>query len=226
MAAMKRIALALMAAVALAPIAGSALAQNAPAAAKAALTQTQLTGAERTAALNAASASLNRIAAVQGRFSQIAPDGSPSQGDIYLQRPGKMRFAYDAPSPLTIVSDGTTVAVEDRTVRDVSRVPLRATPLYYVLKRDVNLERDARVTRVVRSGDQLLVTARDRTGEADGEITIVFSGPTYDLRQWSITDGQRQTTRITLSGVRGAGRLDPRLFRVQSGGDPTARKGR
>ena len=185
----------------------------------------QLTGADRTQALVQASAALNRISAVRGRFSQIAPDGSASQGDIYLQRPGKMRFAYDAPSPLTIVSDGATVSVHDSSVRDVSRVPLRSTPLYYVLKRDVSLERDARIVRVARSGGDLLVTARDRTGEADGEITITFAGPAYELRQWSVTDGQRQTTRITLSGVRAAGQLDPRLFRVQ-GSDPTARRGR
>ncbi|MDX2233584.1 MAG: outer membrane lipoprotein carrier protein LolA [Hyphomonadaceae bacterium] len=229
---MKQTALALAALLALAPMAGSAVAQtsNAPGAssgaAKAALSETALAGAERTQALAAASAALNRITAIQGRFTQVAPDGAQSQGELYLQRPGKMRFAYDAPSPLTIVSDGTTVAVEDRAVRDVSRVPLRSTPLFYVLKRDVNLERDARITRVTRSGDQLLVTARDRSGEADGEITMVFAGPAYDLRQWSITDGQRQTTRIKLSAVRRAGALDPRLFRVQAGADPTARKGR
>ena len=125
---------------------------SAPAVARQALSQVQLTGADRTQALVQASAALNRISAVRGRFSQIAPDGSASQGDIYLQRPGKMRFAYDAPSPLTIVSDGATVSVHDSSVRDVSRVPLRSTPLYYVLKRDVSLERDARIVRVARSG--------------------------------------------------------------------------
>lgn len=215
---------ALVAVLALSPLAGPASAQSA--AVKQALAATQLTGADRTAALAAASAALNRIQAVQGRFAQVAPDGSRSQGDIYLQRPGKMRFQYDAPSPLTIVSDGATVSVEDRSVRDVSRVPLRSTPLYYVLKRDVSLERDARITRVAKSGDQLLVTARDRTGEAEGEITLQFTGPSYALQQWTITDGQRQTTRITLSEVRAASRLDPRLFRATVGADPTARKTR
>ena len=176
----------------------------------------ELTGAQRTAALAEASGALNRIAAVQGRFTQVAPDGSQAQGKVYMQRPGKLRFEYDPPSPLTIVADGAIVAVEDRSMRDVQRIPLRSTPLYYVLKRDVNLERDARITRVVQQGDNLLVSARDRSGEAEGEITITFTGAARDLRQWSITDGQRQTTRITLSQVQGAARLDPRLFRVST----------
>ena len=108
----------------IAPLTASA--QSAPAIVRQALAQTALVGADRTQALAQASAALNRIASVQGRFAQIAPDGTRSQGDIYLQRPGRMRFQYDAPSPLTIVSDGSIVSVEDRSVRDVSRVPLRS----------------------------------------------------------------------------------------------------
>lgn len=176
----------------------------------------ELTGAQRSAALTEASAALNRISTLQGRFTQVAPDGSVAGGRLYLQRPGKMRFEYDPPSPLTIVADGAVVGIEDRSMRDVQRVPLRSTPLYYVLKRDVNLERDARITRVVMQGDNLLVSARDRSGEADGEITITFAGAARDLRQWAITDGQRQTTRITLSQVQNAGGLDPRLFRISA----------
>lgn len=174
----------------------------------------ELTGAQRTTALAEASAALNRITTLQGRFAQAAPDGSLAMGRIYMQRPGKLRFEYDAPSPLTIVADGAVVAVVDRSMKDVQRVPLRSTPLHYVLKRDVNLERDARVTRVIQQGGNLLVSARDRSGEAEGEITMTFVGAARDLRQWVITDSQRQTTRISLSDVQSAGALDPKLFRV------------
>jgi outer membrane lipoprotein-sorting protein len=212
---MKKIALALAAAALLSGPPLAALAQTRAPTTRAALPG-ELTGAQRVAALAEASAALNRINTLQGRFAQAAPDGSLSVGRIYMQRPGKLRFEYDAPSPLTIVADGSVVAVEDRSMRDVQRVPLRSTPLYYVLKRDVNLDRDARVTRVVQQGPELLVSARDRTGEADGEITMTFAGPTRELRQWTITDGQRQTTRISLSQIQAAGRLDPKLFRIST----------
>ena len=182
-----------------------------------------LQGAERTRALAEASAALNRIAAAKGRFAQIAPDGSATGGEISIARPGRLRFEYDKPSPYTIVSDGSTVAIEDRALKDITRVPLRSTPLHYVLKKDVSLEKDANVTRVARLGSDLHVTARDRSGEADGEITIVFGGPSYALKQWTITDGQRQTTRITLSDIKAVPKLDPRLFRLESGRDPTSR---
>ena len=213
---MKKLALALAASTALVGLPLAALAQNrAPAATRAPIAG-ELSGAQRSAALTEASAALNRIAAVQGRFTQIAPDGSQAVGRIYMQRPGKLRFEYDPPSPLTIVADGSVVAVEDRSMRDIQRVPLRSTPLFYVLKPQVNLEQDARITRVVQQGDNLFVSARDRSGQADGEITITFAGASRELKQWSITDGQRQTTRITLSQVQTAARLDPKLFRVAS----------
>jgi outer membrane lipoprotein-sorting protein len=183
-----------------------------------------LTGTERAQTLAAASASLNRLASVQGRFVQVAPDGRVTQGSVYLQKPGKVRFDYDPPNALLIVADGATVAIEDRRLKDVSRIPLRSTPLYYVLKRDVNLERDARITKVARSGDSILVTARDRTGEAEGEITLTFAASGYDLRHWEIVDAQRQMTRISLANLRAAPRLDPKLFRVQDAKDPTARR--
>lgn len=193
------------------------------AAAKAAL-PVLLSGAERAQTLAAASASLNRLASVQGRFVQVAPDGRVTQGSVYLQKPGKVRFDYDPPTALLIVADGATVAVEDRRLKDVSRIPLRSTPLFYVLKRDVNLERDARITKVARSGDSILVTARDRTGEAEGEITLTFSAGAYELRNWEILDAQRQMTRISLANLRAAPRLDPKLFRIQDTKDPTARR--
>jgi outer membrane lipoprotein-sorting protein len=214
---MKKFALAAAGAALLVGLPLAALGQTkAPAVATRPALPGELTGAQRVTALAEASAALNRITTIQGRFAQSAPDGSLSLGRIYMQRPGKLRFEYDSPSPLTIVADGSVVAVEDRSMKDVQRVPLRSTPLYYVLKRDVNLERDARVTRVVLQGGNLLVSARDRTGEADGEITMTFVGATRDLRQWTITDGQRQTTRISLSDVQSAGQLDPKLFRVSA----------
>lgn len=176
----------------------------------------ELSGPARDAALAAASASLNRQKNIKARFVQVAHSGALSQGDLYMQRPGKLRFAYDAPSPLTIVANGNVVAVEDSRMRDVTRVPLRSTPLFYVLKDQISLAQDTRVLRVAREGDALYVTARDAKGEARGQITMMFVGNDYTLLQWSITDGQNRTTRVSLSNVQSVTRHDPSLFQTQS----------
>lgn len=210
-------------------MANGALAQTAgaPAAALAAPSppaQGLLAGAPRAAALSQANAALNAMQRVEGRFLQIAPDGNVSQGSFYLSRPGKVRFAYDAPSPLVIVSDGVTVAIEDRGLKSVDRTPLRATPLYFVLKQNINLEADARVTKVERDGEQLLITVKDRKGQADGAITLGFVGLREpELREWRVSDGTGQTTLLSLRGVRPSTGLDPRLFILENKRDSTAR---
>ena len=42
---------------------------------------------------------LNSLQSVTARFTQESADGSTATGLFYLQKPGKMRFEYDAPSP-------------------------------------------------------------------------------------------------------------------------------
>lgn len=205
---------------------GSVAQAQSPGAAASASARLDLTGTERAAALTRANAALNAMQSVEGRFLQIAPDGGVTQGAFYLNRPGKVRFVYDAPTPLVIVSDGVTVAIEDRNLKSVDRTPLRATPLYFVLKQNINLEADARVTRVERAGDQLLITVRDRKGQADGAITLGFVGTTEpELREWRVSDASGQTTLLSLRGVRPSLKLDPRLFIMENKRDSAARSG-
>jgi phage N-6-adenine-methyltransferase len=38
-----------------------------------------------------------------GNFVQVGPDGTKTKGDFYIQKPGKMRFEYDPPTPIAII---------------------------------------------------------------------------------------------------------------------------
>ena len=171
-----------------------------------------LTGQPRADAITAANAALNAQRAVQGRFRQVAPDGSVATGVFYLQRPGRLRFEYDAPATMLIVADGSVVAVNDRELRTTNRSPLRETPLYFVLKNNVDLNRDARVTEVSRLGGATLISARDRSGQADGLLTMRFAAGA--LQGWDVIDAAGALTRITLTEQRPAGRLEARLFQI------------
>jgi outer membrane lipoprotein-sorting protein len=187
---------------------------------------TELTGTERTAVLGRASAALNAFRMAQGRFTQTAPNGARTNGGFWLQRPGKVRFEYDAPSPLLIVANGTTVAIQDRSLRTTDRVPLNTTPLQFILKSQTNLEADARVTRVARIGDTTRISLRDRSGRTEGELTLIFNGAAMTLTQWIVTDGSGGTTTVALSGITQPGRIDPRQFILPDTADPTRRGGR
>lgn len=174
-----------------------------------------LEGAERTAALAAANRSLNAIRRLQGRFRQDAPGGARSTGRFYIERPGRLRFEYDPPASLVIVSDGSVVAMRDNALRTTDRTPLRSTPLHLILGERIDLERNARVMRVSRSGEWTMITARDRGGQTDGHIALQFHGPEAELRSWDVVDATGARTRITLSDVTAPASLDRGLFRLE-----------
>lgn len=174
-----------------------------------------LNGADRASAIAAANQSLNAVTRLQARFVQTAPGGARSPGTVYLQRPGKLRFEYDPPATLLIVSDGSVVAMRDTALRTTERTPLNSTPLNLILGERIDLERNARVTRVSRAGLWTMITARDRSGRTDGFITLNFYGPSAELRSWDVTDATGSRTRISLSDITRPASFDRRLFRLE-----------
>lgn len=208
-------------------MASAALAQTAPAPTTAPPADrglVYLVDAERAQAIAAANAALNGLATIEARFFQIGWDGASSQGKVVMARPGKVRFAYDAPTKLLIVADGATVAIEDGALKTVDRAPLRSTPLWFVLKKEIDLGRDATITEVRREDGLLFITVQDRSGEAQGALTLVFDGAPLALTQWVVRDPQGYVTRVALSDVTALDKVDPRLFVVNDENDPTDRR--
>ncbi len=207
----RRLALLGLSALAFAP---NALAQGLRPRTSEAATLVTLEGADRAAALTRVNAALNGVRALQGRFTQTSPGGSRATGQFYLQRPGKLRFQYDPPATLLIVSDGSVVAMRDTAMRTTERTPLRSTPLHLILGENINLERNARIIRVSQAGEWTVVTARDRTGEMDGALSLHFDAANQ-LRSWDVTDATGARTRVTLSDITQPASLDRNLFRLE-----------
>lgn len=155
---------------------------------------------------------LNAVETLRSRFIQIAPDGSFAEGDLALSRPGRLRLDYDEPNPLRIIADGTTVAVEDRALETVDRIPLRSTPLWWLLKPEINISEDAAIVSMESEFGFLYLTLRDPSGEMEGEIMFVFAEPNYELREWFVTDALGEITRVSLTDVQPGVNLNPRLF--------------
>ena len=128
-----------------------------------------------------------------------------------MRRPGRLRFEYDD-APMLIVSDGSTVAVRDTDLETTDRVPLRSTPLWWILTDDVDIGRDAIVRDVWEQDGFIYVGIEDRDEEVQGSALFLFDADTYLLSQWYVTDATEMTTRIALEDVETGVSLDPRLF--------------
>jgi len=171
------------------------------------------------AALARVNEALNGLETLQARFTQIAPDGSASEGTLSLRRPGRLRFEYAAPSPLLIVADGSTVAIHDTALETTDRAPIRATPLWWILKDEVSLAEDARVLDVWTEHGFVYVSLTDADGEMEGEAVFLFDAETYALNQWFVVDALGQTTRVLLDSVETDITLNARLFVLDDADD-------
>jgi outer membrane lipoprotein-sorting protein len=155
---------------------------------------------------------LNGIKTLQGRFVQIAPDGSVTQGEVYLRRPGRMRFKYDPPTPVLIVADGVWLVLWDKELDQVDRIPLSSTPLAFLIRDKVSFDDPIIIRKIIRQTGLLNVTVYDKRREDDGDITLVFSDRPLALRQWVVTDPQQLQTRVSLYDIETNVPLDIKLF--------------
>jgi outer membrane lipoprotein-sorting protein len=169
-----------------------------------------LSAAERSKLLKEAAKALATVKTARGKFEQYSPDGSYSTGQFAMSRPGKVRFDYDDPVPLVLVSDGTTVALQDSDLETTDRVPLASTPLSLLLSSTLDFEKEAEVVDVRRMGDQTNITVRDKTGEMDGTLTVVLADNA--LTGWRTVDANGGRTSVMLSGIETGAKLNPRLF--------------
>ncbi len=179
----------------------------------------ELPADEWPAVLAATSSALSAAETAKGNFIQTNPDGSITTGTFALNRPGRMRFDYDDPTPVLIVSDGTTVAMEDSELETIDRVPIGATPLGLILSTDLNVDEDVEVLSVMQNAERYGVRVEDASGELEGTLTMVFDKATYELLGWLATDGNFRTTVVDLTDVETNVRVDPRLFRLDDAED-------
>jgi outer membrane lipoprotein-sorting protein len=91
---------------------------------------------------------LNDLSTLRSDFVQINPDGGRVTGQLYYERPDKMRLDYDPPSDILIISDGLQLIYYDRKLEQVSHLFIGSTPLGFLLSDDIRLSGDVTVTRL------------------------------------------------------------------------------
>lgn len=152
--------------------------------------------------LSAVSGYLNRLVTAQGGFTQINGDGTLSTGQIYIKRPGRIRFEYNAPDNSLMIAGGGQVAIFDpRSNTAPDRYPLNQTPLSIILERNVDLARRRMVTGHTSDGTSTTVTAQDPDHPEYGNIQLVFTANPIELRQWVVTDDTGGQTTVILNDV-------------------------
>ena len=167
--------------------------------------------------LSQISAYLNQLQTAQGGFTQINADGTLSTGQIYIKRPGRIRFEYNAPSDSMVLAGGGQLAIFDaRSNTGPDRYPLNQTPLSIILQPNVDLGRESMVTNVATDGTTTTVTAQDPDNPDYGSIQMVFTANPIELRQWVVIDDLGAETTVILNDLISGGVIRDILFNIQA----------
>lgn len=156
----------------------------------------------------------NQMSDMKGVFVQTNADNKRSRGKFYVKRPGRFRFDYGAPSKLVIISDGVYLAIQDFDLKTDDRISLDNTPFRVLMRKDVDLLRDAHVLQVQDIDDVIVLALEDRNADNPGRIKLFLAKkPTLELKEWITTDPQGLDTRVELHDMSKADDLDPNLFK-------------
>lgn len=158
----------------------------------------------------------NNIRFFSGNFVQVGSDGKRITGKFWVSKPGRMRFDYDAPSPLQLLADGTSVAVRNRKLNTQSLYLIKQTPLRFLLAERLDLIEDSKVLAVGREQAGISVILEEGSAISGGKsrIQLTFPSPNYDLKQWTITDPQGYDTTVTISGIDRKLQLPDKIFYI------------
>lgn len=159
---------------------------------------------------------LNDLTTFKADFVQINPGGGTTTGELYYQRPDKMRLDYDPPSDILIISDGWWLIYYDRQLEQVSHLTIGSTPLGFLLSDEIRLSGDVTVTDVQRGAGELHITLVQTAEPNQGSIQLSFAEDPLELRRWTVVDAQGLATHVVLERPEAGLSLDRELFRFRN----------
>jgi outer membrane lipoprotein-sorting protein len=158
---------------------------------------------------------LSSLQTLVGNFVQVGPDGTKIKGDFYIQKPGKVRFEYDPPSPIAIIADGSSLAVRDTKLATQDIYPLSQTPLRFLLSDRIDLLKDTNVVSV--TADDLFISVTIEEKQAligTSRLMLMIGAKDGQLKQWTVTDPQGYDTTVAVYNVDTSKKLDPGMFKI------------
>jgi outer membrane lipoprotein-sorting protein len=158
---------------------------------------------------------LSSLQTLVGNFVQVGPDGSKTKGDFYIQKPGKVRFEYEAPSPIDIIADGSSLAVRDRKLATQDIYPLSQTPLRFLLSDRIDLLKDTNVVNVTADDVFISVTIEEKQALiGTSRLMLMIGAKDGQLKQWTVTDPQGYDTTVAVYNLDSSKKIDPGLFKI------------
>ncbi|MBZ5486340.1 outer membrane lipoprotein chaperone LolA [Halomonas aquamarina] len=162
---------------------------------------------------------LEPLESYQASFEQKILDGSGERlqsatGEMWLSRPGMLRWEVEAPYSQIVVSDGSDVYLYDPDLEQVTVQPMddrvTHTPALLLSGNIGELTSNYDVVYEQESGEDVFTLIPSSADTLFEELSMVFDNDT--LTQLWMMDSTGQRTLITFSGITQNGSIDRSLF--------------
>ena len=168
---------------------------------------------------------LNSITGLTGTFVQTA-NGSQQAGDFSMLRPGRVRLDYDN-MPIQLISDGQDLYFFDKSLDQITTVPITSTPAGILIRKNVDLvNADINVVETIDYKNSFALKMNLRGQEGLGNMTVVFDKKPIKLNSWTVVDATGATTDVAFRGLKEKTKFGKDFFQIQrhktvsiSGGD-------
>lgn len=141
---------------------------------------------------------LKSIRTLKAPFVQATSNGGYARGNLYIKRPGNLRIDYDKPTSLQVYADGTWLIYIDEELKDVSQIPLAATPASFLLREKFSFSDGLTIENIEKRNRTLRITVARRGEEGSGSLTLILTEGANAFRGWSVIDPQGVKTTVTL----------------------------
>jgi outer membrane lipoprotein-sorting protein len=155
---------------------------------------------------------LNGIGTMKASFQQFTESEGLAFGRIYVRRPGRLRVEYDPPSEILLIADGTLLSYYDAELNHIEQVPLKLSPMWFLLRDDVELGGDVTVMSFKKAANSILIEMVQSDEPDAGSVSLELGDQPLELRQWTITDPAGTQVRVGLYNTEFGVPLQPALF--------------
>ena len=149
---------------------------------------------------------------LQANFSQINYTGDIMTGKLYLKKPGKIRFSYDPPHNLQIVSKQQALLIFDPKSSGSGPLtyPLSSTPLGFLIKNEIGA----------------LINESSKSFERDDKMFIKIQNPQYrisiefkkkpvSLVGWEFENQIGEIISVSLNNIKTNDFISNEIFKTQ-----------
>ena len=144
---------------------------------------------------------LNSITGLNGEFTQVA-NGKSQTGIFSMLRPGRVRLDYKN-APIQLISDGKDLYFYDKSLDQITTVPLTSTPAGILVRKKIDLQ-NADINVYETSSDKNTFTLKMnlKGQEGLGHMDVVFDKSPVKLKSWSVVDATSAKTDVVFNDLK------------------------